>query len=292
MTITETVKKKGFVVTSELAPPKGVDYGVALKTAEEMARFVDGINVTDGQSAVMRLGSLPLCHLLLDRGIEPVFQLTCRDRNRIALQSELLNAFSLGIRNVLCLTGDHVGLGDHPDAKQVYELDSVSLLWAVQRLNEGFDLRGNALEGSIDLCPGAAVNPGATVIEPQLLKMRRKIETGARFFQTQAVFEIAKVEPFAAVAEEMGVPLLMGVLLLKSSSMARFVNKSVSGVSVPDALIAELEDSKDPLRTGVEIAARMVNEAKGLCQGAHIMTVGREDLVREILRQAGFRVSA
>jgi len=292
MTIPEIVNKKGFVVTSELAPPKGVACQAVLRTAEEMSFFVDAINVTDGQSAVMRLGSLPLCHLLIDRGIEPVFQLTCRDRNRIALQCELLNGFSLGIKNVLCLTGDHVALGDHPDAKQVYDLDSVSLLWVTQRLNEGFDMRENPLEGATDLCPGAGVNPSATVVEPQLLKMKRKIQAGARFLQTQAVFEISKVGPFVTAAKEMEVPLLVGVLLLKSGKMARFVNENVSGVTVPEAVIAELDGSKDPLKTGVEIAARIINEARDICQGVHIMTVGREDLVGEILDQTGLTSSA
>ena len=157
MTIKDMVRQKGFVVTAELTPPKGANCEEALKTAEELSQFVDAINVTDGQGAVMRMGSLALSHLLKDRGLEPVFQLTCRDRNRIALQSELLSAFSLGIRNVLCLTGDHVALGDHSDAKQVFDLDSVSLLLAVKKLNEGIDLQGNALKNPTDLCAGADV---------------------------------------------------------------------------------------------------------------------------------------
>jgi len=175
MTISELARQKAFIITSELTPPKGPNHENVLKAAGTMAPFVDAINVTDGQSAIMRKGSLAVCRLLADRGMQPVFQLTCRDRNRIALQSELLNAFGLGIRNVLCLTGDHVALGDHPDAKQVFDLDSVSLLWAVQRLNEGFDMRENVLNGATELCAGAVVNPNASPIEPQLLKMERKI---------------------------------------------------------------------------------------------------------------------
>jgi methylenetetrahydrofolate reductase (NADPH) len=287
VTIIELASQKTFIVTSELTPPKGPNYEDALNAADKMIPFVDAINVTDGQRAVMRMGSLPLCHLLVERGVEPIFQLTCRDRNRIALQSELLNAYGMGIRNVLCLTGDHISLGDHPDAKQVFDLDSVSLLFAAQKLNSSLDLRGNALNDSTKLCTGAVVNPNASPIEPQLLKMERKIQAGAHFFQTQAVFEISKLEPFAKLAWKMNVPLLIGVLLLKTPNMAKFINKNVSGVCVPDNLIAELEKSNDPTKKGIEIGARIINEAKDICKGAHIMTGGREDLVEEILNNAG-----
>lgn len=287
MTISELARQKAFIVTSELTPPKGPNHENVLKAADSMAPFVDAINVTDGQSAVMRMGSLAVCRLLADRGMEPVFQLTCRDRNRIALQSELLNAFGLGIRNVLCLTGDHVALGDHPDAKQVFDLDSVSLLWAVQRLNEGFDMRENALNGATELCAGAVVNPNASPIEPQLLKMERKIQAGARFFQTQAVFDVSKLGPFVDLARRMNVPLLAGILLLKTPALARYVNERVPGVEIPENLITELERSADPTKTGIEIAARIIVESKEVCRGVHIMAGGREDLVKEILEKAG-----
>ena len=252
-----------------------------------MLQCVDAINVTDGQGAVMRMGSLAICRLLVDRNIEPVFQLTCRDRNRIALQSELLNAIGLNIRNVLCLTGDHVAVGDHPDAKPVFDLDSVSLLWAVQKLNEGSDLRGNTLNGQADLCAGAVVNPNALPVEPQLLKMERKLKAGARFFQTQAVFEVPKLKPFAQLAQDNNVPLFMGVLLLKRPTIAKFVNEHVPGVDVPGNLIAELEGSKDSIQCGIEIAARIIAEAKDVCRGVHIMAGGSEGLVPQILDKAG-----
>ncbi len=286
MTITEIFDRKPFVVTYELTPPKGVNFADALEVAQDMSQLVDAINVTDGQRAVMRMGSLPLCHFLLDKGIEPVFQLTCRDRNRIGLQSELLNAFCLGIRNVLCLTGDHVALGDHPDAKQVFDLDSVSLLWAVQRLNEGLDMRGNRLKGQTALCAGAVVNPYASPVEPQLLKMKRKIRAGARFFQTQGLFEVSALAPFANLARDMKVPLLMGVLFLKTAREARFFNERVSGLRVPAEVITALERSKDPVRTAIDIAAKMISEAKGLCQGVHMMNVGEAGLLQKILDKA------
>jgi methylenetetrahydrofolate reductase (NADPH) len=291
MSIIEIFKRKRFVVTYELTPPKGVNFADALEVAQDMSQFVDAINVTDGQGAVMRMGSLPLCHLLLDKGIEPVFQLTCRDRNRIGLQSELLNAFCLGIRNVLCLTGDHVALGDHPDAKQVFDLDSVSLLWAVQKLNEGFDMRGNRLKGQTALCAGAVVNPCASPVEPQLLKMKRKIQAGACFFQTQGLFEVSALEPFANLARDMEIPLLMGVLFLKTAKEARFFNDRVSGLRVPEKVITQLERSRDPIKTGIDIAAKIISEAKGLCEGVHIMNVGEAGLIQEILHNAGIRQS-
>jgi len=285
--ISEMIKQKKFIVTSELAPPKGPVYEKALSAAEKMTPFVDAINVTDGQGAVMRMGSLPLCHLLLERGIEPIFQLTCRDRNRIALQSEVLNASGFGIKNILCLTGDYVSFGDHPEAKPVFDLDSVSLLSATKKLNGGFDLGGNILNGSTKLCVGAVVNPNALPLEPQLLKMKRKILAGASFFQTQAVFDVSKLEPFVQLSQEMKVPLIMGVLLLKNPQMARFVNENVSGIDVPESLICELEEANEAIEAGIEIAGRIIKKARNVCQGVHIMPGGREELVQKILGKAG-----
>jgi 5,10-methylenetetrahydrofolate reductase len=287
MTITDMARQKGFIVTVELTPPKGASCEDLLRAAAELSQCVDALNVTDGQSAMMRMGSLSVCHLLMDRGIEPVFQLTCRDRNRIALQSELLNAASLGIRNVLCLTGDHVALGDHPDAKQVFDLDSVSLLWGVQKLNNGVDLQGNPLTCPTDLCAGAVVNPNASPMESQLLKMERKIEAGARFFQTQAVFDVSQLEPLVKITQKREIPVFAGVLVLRTARMARYVMENVSGMSVPEKLVTDLEKSKDSIQRGVEIAAKIALEAKDVCQGVHIMTAGREDLVRRVLDRAG-----
>ena len=286
MNIPDIIARKGFAVTVELTPPKGADCRSIMQAAGELAPWVDAINITDGPGAVMRLGSLSLCHLLREKGIEPVLQLTCRDRNRIALQAELLNASVLGIENVLCLTGDHVALGDHPDARACYDLDSVSLLEAVARLNGGCDLCGHALNGPTRLCAGAAVNPNASPAEPQLLKMRRKARAGARFFQTQAVFETDRLRPFMEAAGELKVPLLMGVLILNSRESARFVNEHVSGVRVPEKIAAELEEAADPRSRGVEIAAGLVREALGFCQGVHLMNAGPRT-VEQVLRRAG-----
>jgi len=289
MTIAELAARKSFLITAELTPPKGTNYSKVLKAAEHLTGVTDAVNATDGQSAVMRAGSLVLSHFLLTKGIEPVFQLNCRDRNRIALQSELLNASSLGINNVLCITGDHVGLGDHKEARQVFDLDAVSLLAAVTRLNEGRDLKGNSLDGATNLCPGAVVNPNALPVEPQLWKMKRKIQAGARFFQTQPVFEISLLKPFADEAAKAGVPLLAGVMVLRSAAMARYINKHISGIRVPDKVVEHLEKSQDPVAAGLEIAAGLVCEARDICQGVHLMTVGAEELVPQVLEKAGIR---
>jgi len=283
----EAFKSGKFAVTAEVGPPKGVDIEEMLKDAELLRGRVDAINVTDQQSSVMRLGSLVTCHLLKERGLEPVFQITCRDRNRIALQSDLLSAYVLGIENVLCLTGDHVALGDHPDAKPVFDLDSVSLLMAAKKLREGYDLAGKELKGKPDFCLGAVVTPGAEPLEPQIIKMERKVKAGAQFFQTQAVYEPRRFEEFMRQVRHLNVPVMVGIVLLKSAGMARFMNKNVAGVHVPEDLIEEMDEATDRRQKSIEIAARLIREMKDLCQGVHIMPIGWERLVPAVLDAAG-----
>jgi 5,10-methylenetetrahydrofolate reductase len=287
VTIFELAGQKDFLVTSELIPPKGPKLKDTLITADQLAPLVDALNVPDGPGGSMRMGSLPLCHHLIQKDIEPVFQITCRDRNRIALQSELLNASGLGIRNILCLTGDHVFLGDHPDAKPVFDLDSVSLLSVAQKLNRGVDMGGNTLNASTALCPGGVVNPNAMPVEPHLLKMERKIQAGALFFQTQAVFEPPKILPFAQLAQDRNIPLLMGVMILKNPAMAKFVKSHIAGIDIPENFIAELENAKDPTQKGLEMAAGIICRAKDMCQGVHIMAGGDAQLVHGVLKKAG-----
>lgn len=287
MKLTDLFRDGKFVITSEVAPPKGTETAEMIENAELLKPRVDAINITDQQSSVMRLGSLAASRMLKERGIEPVFQLTCRDRNRIALQSDLLSAWALGIENVLCLTGDHVTLGDFPDAKAVFDLDSVSLLAGAKGLNEGGDMGGNELEGSPDFCLGAVVTPGADPVEPQLIKMEKKIAAGAAFFQTQAVFDAEAFARFMERAKPLGVPVMAGIILLKSPGMARFMNKNVAGVYVPDALIDEMASAEDRPTKSVEIAARLIREIVDLCQGVHIMPLGWEKRVPEVLEEAG-----
>jgi methylenetetrahydrofolate reductase (NADPH) len=287
MTIAELAKQGKFVITAEVGPPKGVDIREMLENAEFMRGKVDAINVTDQQSSVMRLGSLPVCSLLKERGLEPVFQITCRDRNRIALQSDLLGAYVLGIENVLCLTGDFVALGDHPQAKGVFDLDSVSLLRAAKELEQGKDMAGNELVGAPSFCLGAVVTPGADPLEPQLIKLEKKVKAGAQFIQTQAVYEPEKFETFMKSVSYLNVPILVGIVLLRSAGLARFMNKNVAGVHVPDTLIDEMEKAEKRMQKSVEIAARLITDMKSLCQGVHIMAIGMEKRVPEVIEASG-----
>jgi 5,10-methylenetetrahydrofolate reductase len=285
--LSEALKSGKFVVTAEIGPPKGVDIKEMLEDAELLRGRICAINVTDQQSSVMRLGSLATCRLLQERGLEPVFQMTCRDRNRLALQSDLLSASVFGIENVLSLTGDYVSLGDHPDAKPVFDLDSVSLLETAVLLQEGRDLAGKELKGSPKFFLGAVVTPGANPLEPQIIKMEKKIKAGAQFFQTQAVYDPGQFEKFVKEIEEFGVPVLVGIVLLKSAGMARFMNRSVAGVHVPDSLIEEMDAAENKRQKSIEIAARLISDMKDLCQGVHIMAIGWEKMVPAVLDAAG-----
>ena len=284
--LSEALKSGKFVVTAEIGPPKGVDIEEMLEDAELLKERVDAINVTDQQSSVMRLGSLATCRLLQERGLEPVFQMTCRDRNRIALQSDLLSASVLGIENVLCLTGDHVSLGDHADAKPVFDLDSVSLLQTAALLQQGRDLAGKELKGSPRFFLGAVVTPGANPLEPQIIKMEKKVRAGAQFFQTQAMYQPEVFEKFMQQVKHLKVPILLGIVLLKSAGMARFMNKNVAGVHVPDALIEEMDLAENKREKSIEIAARLIKEMKDLCRGVHIMAIGWEKMVPAVLDAA------
>ncbi|MBI4300990.1 MAG: methylenetetrahydrofolate reductase [Chloroflexi bacterium] len=285
--LNELFEAKKFVVTVEIGPPKGVDLTEALEDAELLRGRVDAFNVTDQQSSVMRLGSLPLCHLLKDRGLEPVFQITCRDRNRIALQSDLLSAYVLGVQNILCLTGDHVSLGDHPQAKPVFDLDSVSLLQAASLLQKGQDLAGKELKGKPQFSLGAVVTPGGDPVELQIIKMEKKVKAGAQFFQTQAVYEPETFARFMDKVSYLNVPVMVGIVLLKSAAMARFMNKNVAGVHVPENLIEEMDKAPNKAQKSIEIAARLIREMRPLCQGVHIMPIGWEKRVPALLDAAG-----
>jgi len=289
MALKEALESGKFVVTTEVGPLKGTDTSEVMEVAEVLKGQVDGVNVTDQQSAVMRLGSLATCSLLVQKGLEPVFQMTCRDRNRIALQSDLLSAHVLGIRNVLVISGDFPSLGDHIDAKEVYDLDSEQLIWTINQMNGGHDLAGNELQGKTDFFVGAVVKPVSDTeasSELQLAMMEKKINAGASFFQTQAVYEADVFERFMKRAAQFKVPVLVGVIPLKSVGMARYMNKNVSGVFVPEPLIDEMGKAEDKTAKGLEITARLINDLKDLCQGVHIMAIGWEKKVPEILKMA------
>ena len=291
MKISELFARGEFVVSAEVGPPKGCHPEGIVEEAREYLSKITAVNVTDSQSSVMRMGSLATCKLLKDAGLNPIYQLTCRDRNRIALQSDILSAAALGIDNILCLTGDHTKLGDHPQAKPVFDLDSVSLLHAVKVLESGKDLGGNELVGEPPkFCKGAVVSPCSDSIDAQLAKMERKVMAGAQYFQTQAVFEPEKFISFMEKAKQFGVPVQLGVIIPKSVGMCRYLNANVAGVHVPDALIDELKADKEKTKagiTGVEIAARVIRECRPYCQGVHIMALGWERHVPALLEQAG-----
>jgi methylenetetrahydrofolate reductase (NADPH) len=288
MTFKEKIQAGKFLLTSEVGPDKGIQTKRLLDDAELIRYKVDAINVTDLQSSVMRLGSLAVSYLLKQKGFEPIFQLTCRDRNRLALQSDLLSAGALGIQNVMIATGDHPSLGDHPQAKPVFDLDSVQLLQVARKLEAGQDMQGHKLQGDFPVfCLGAAVNPGADPLEPQIMKMDKKIAAGAEFFQTQAVFDIKTFEKFISKIKHVKVPVMAGIVLLKSATMANYMNKHVAGISVPDSLIKEMEQSFDKVATSVEIASRLIKKIKPMCQGIHIMSIGWEKMVPKVLEASG-----
>jgi methylenetetrahydrofolate reductase (NADPH) len=279
----ESLAAGKFVVTSEIGPPKGTHVEEMLADAELLHGRVDAVNVTDLQSSVMRLGSLAVCHLLIERGLEPIFQITCRDRNRLALQADLLSASVLGIKNVLALTGDYASLGDHPQAKPVFDLDSVSLLGVIKKLQAGTDMVGNSLTGAPKFYAGAVVNPGGNPAEAQIFKMEKKIKAGACFFQTQAIYDVSAFEKFMKKVAPLKVPVLAGIILLKSAGMARFMNKNVAGVFVPEPLIQRMAKAEDRVKTSIAIAAELIQDLKGMCHGVHLMPIGWESKVPMVL---------
>jgi len=291
MKITELFQRGEYVISAEVGPPKGIHVEHLVEEAKTYLSGITAVNVTDNQSSVMRLGSLATCKVLKDAGLTPIYQLTCRDRNRIALQSDLLSAAMLGIENILCLTGDHTKMGDHPQAKPVFDLDSVSLLHTVSQLEKGVDLGGNPLVGEPPkFAKGAVVSPCSDSVDAQLAKMERKVMAGAEYFQTQAIFEPEKFIKFMEKAKQFGKPVQLGIIIPKSAGMAKFMNKNVAGINVPQDMIDELAADKEKAKagiTGVEIAARIIKECKPYCQGLHIMALGWEDKVPALLEKAG-----
>ena len=293
MRITELFDNGQFVVTAEVGPPKGIEVGHLVEEAKEYLSGITAVNVTDNQSSVMRMGSLPACVALKNAGLTPILQLTCRDRNRLALQSDLLGAAAMGIDNILCLTGDHTKMGDHPGAKPVFDLDSVSLLYAAAELERGRDLAGLELVGEPPkFAKGAVVSPISDSVDAQLAKMERKVMAGADYFQTQAVFESEKFIKFMEKAKEFGKPVQLGVIIPKNVGMCKFMNANVAGVHVPDEMLDELRADKEKTKagiTGLEIAARIIRECRPYCQGVHIMSLGWESKIPTLLEMAGLK---
>jgi 5,10-methylenetetrahydrofolate reductase len=287
----EALRSDKFVVTSEIGPPKGTNIEPMLHHIDLLKERIDGMNVTDNQSSVMRYPSVGGTLFIQEKGGEPILQMTCRDRNRMALQGDILFAYSRGIRNILCLTGDAVPVGDHKEAKGVFDLDSVQLLRTIRTMEAGKDLGGNDLDGVVDFCAGAIVTPEANPIEPQLMKFEKKVEAGAEFIQTQAIYDMENFKEFMDYARKFDVKILAGIILLTSHRMAIYMNKNVPGVFVPQNLIDEMEAAPKGTKVakGIEIAGRMVRQLKEeeLCDGVHIMAIGKEEVVPDILDAAG-----
>jgi methylenetetrahydrofolate reductase (NADPH) len=279
-----------FIITCEVAPPKGTNLEKTIHHIDLLKDKVDAMNLTDHQSSVMRYPSIGGALLVKEMGGEPILQMTCRDRNRLALQADLLFAASRGVHNVLCLTGDSVMLGDHKEAKGVFDLDSSQLVSAARTLEKGKDLGGNELDGNPAFCVGAIVTPEANPIEPQLIKFEKKIEAGSEFIQTQAVYDLDKFTSFMEYARQFPVKILAGIILLTSAPMARFMNKNIAGVNVPQALIDEMVEAPKggAISKGIEIAGRMIKKihTENICDGVHIMAIGKEELVPDIMAAA------
>ena len=287
----EAFERGEFAVTAEMAPPKGTDLSHLIECAKMCVGRVHAANVTDFQSAVMRATSLATCKLLKDIGLEPVIQMTGRDRNRIAIEGEMLSAGVFGIPNLLALTGDHTSVGDHPQAKPVFDLDSVSILKTASTLNSGVDSVGLELQGKTDFYLGACVTPEYDPIDVQILKMKKKIAAGAKFFQTQAVYDIEHMRKFRELTKDLDCKILAGIVPLKSPGMAKFMTANVPGIFVPDDQIERLKAAGkgNYVQEGIKMAGEFIKQLKeeNLCDGVHIMAIGAEENVPKILDEAG-----
>jgi 5,10-methylenetetrahydrofolate reductase len=281
------VESGRFLVTAELNPPKGTDLSDLLRKARQLAGWADAFNLTDSASAIMTMAPIAAAYRLLEQGAEPILQVTGRDRNRIALQGDLLAASNLGIRNLVCMGGDPPGAGDHPEAKPVFDLDTIVLIKTAVALAQGKDMMGHALKGAADLFAGAVCNPGSPDMDKELARMEEKIEAGARFFQTQAVYDLPTFERFMSRAGSFKLPVIAGHIVLKSGDMARRLNATLPGVSVPDSLIEEMDAASDKPKQSIEIGGRLVSALRDCCQGVHIMAIGWESRIPDILSAGG-----
>jgi len=289
MTFQEGLKKGRFAVTCEVNPPKGAEGSEKAGEREPLRGKVDALSVTDGKNSVMAMNPLAFGCLLRSKGFEPILTISCRDRNRMALQADLLGAAALGLSNILAVTGDYASMGDHPQAKPVFDLDSIQLLQTIQTLEKGEDLGKNALSRKPNFFVGATVSLNAgteAAVELQFLKMEKKVAAGAKFFQTQPVFDLKAFEQFMKRAVGFHVPILASVLPLKSASMARFLNKNMPGIFVPEPMIEKIAGASDRAKASVEISAHIIQELKNLCQGVHVIPAGWEEKVPAILEAA------
>ena len=291
----EKVLESGrFAVTAEAGPSKGASAAVMVRKAEILRHCCDAANVTDNQTAIVRMSSLAGCVLLKQQGIDPVMQIVCRDRNRIAIQSDVLGAIALGIGNILCLSGDHQKFGNHPTAKSVFDIDSIQLIQVLKNMrDEKKFMCGEEISGEVPLFIGAAANPYADPFEFRVVRLAKKVKAGADFIQTQAVYDVAKFTKWMKMVTERGldkeVHILAGIIPIRSAGMARYMRDYVSGVSVPNEIVTRMEQAKEAKEEGKRIAVELIEQIKEIpgVHGVHIMAVGWEDIVPEITQQAG-----
>ena len=279
------IKDKIFLVTSELNPPKGTDLSTLFNKVELLKKSITAFNITDNHTSKMSMSPIAVANLLKTQGIEPIVQLACSDKNRVALQSDILGLSALGIKNILCMTGDHSSIGDDPNSKPVFDLDGISLLKAVSSLRNGKDLANNKLKGAPEIFSGAVANPGSNDIQKEIDRMKQKIEAGAQFFQTQPVYDIKKFESFFNQTKELNIPIIAGHIMLKSADMANNFNKNIPGVSIPQSIIKNLSEASDKKSKSSNIAIELINELKNMCQGIHLMALGWESLIPNILKE-------
>ena len=282
------VKSGEFLITAEVAPPKGADPTHMIQMAETLKGRVHAVNITDGSRAVLRMSPLVASIILKNHGLEPICQVACRDRNRIALQADLMGASALGLHNILALTGDPVKAGDHEKARSVFDMESIRLLQMIAKLNQGMDWNEKTLpDGPTDLFVGAAVDPQSPSWSGLKRRFELKLLAGSQFFQSQLISDFDKLEKFMSqIAVDTNKPILAGIFLLKSAKNAAFINKHVPGVDIPEHIINRLANAEKPLQEGIKIAAEQVQKASKICHGVHLMAVKREDLIPQILDMA------
>jgi methylenetetrahydrofolate reductase (NADPH) len=291
----EAVLESGqFAVTAELGPPKGTRREVIEKKAEALKGYCDAFNVTDNQTAIVRMSSLAACVMVKQMGMDPVLQITCRDRNRLAIQSDVLGAMAFGIKNILCLSGDHQKFGNHPTAKNVFDIDSIQLIQTLKKMREENKfLSDDTFTGEAPLFIGAASNPYADPFEFRVVRLAKKVKAGADFIQTQGVFNVPKFRKFMEMVNDWGldkqVHILAGLIPMKSAGMARYMRESVAGLEVPDELVSRMKDAKDAKEEGLKICLETVQQLREIpgVHGLHIMAVGWEEMVPVVVKEAG-----
>ena len=285
--LSDSLVNNPFTLTAELNPPKGTGLDDLFAAGEALQDSVTAFNLTDSAASRMAMAPLAVARLLKDRGIESTLQIAGRDRNRLAIQADMLAAHALGVENIVCMTGDPPSGGDHPDAKPVFDLGAEDILKAAVSLESGHDLAGNALKGSPNFLRGAVVNVAVPDLGKEIGRMEGKIEAGAEFFQTNAVYDAAEFEAFMKRVERLKVPILAGIIMLKSAKQARYMTERIPGVVVPDPLIDELEGAESRVAASVAMAGRIVRAVAPMCQGVHIMAIGWEHRIPAVMEAAG-----